>query len=90
MTENSAISAFGLTLVRPDTLRKIVGGGPGLRRTPKRRRLGLNRRLSGECRLTRLALGLQSLYDRATASLQGPKRPGDATRLAKPMVDCHG
>jgi hypothetical protein len=30
MTENSAISAFGLTSVRLDALRKRVGGGPRL------------------------------------------------------------
>ena len=49
MTENSAISAFGLTSVRPDTLRKRVGGGPRLLGTPNSRSLGLNRRPYGEC-----------------------------------------
>ena len=51
MTENLAISAFGLTLVRPDTLRKHVDGGPRLLGTPTSRSLGLNRRPYGECRL---------------------------------------
>ena len=44
--DDTAISAFGLTSARPDTLRKLVGdspgGGPGLRGTPNSRRLGLN------------------------------------------------
>ncbi len=53
MTENSAISAFGLTSARLNTVRERVGGGPGLRRTPKSRKLGLNRRPPGECRVDR-------------------------------------
>jgi len=35
MTDNSAISALGLISVRPDTVRKRVGGGAGLPVTPK-------------------------------------------------------
>ena len=49
MAENLAISAFGLTSARADTLRKRVVGGPGLPGTPKSRIFGLTRRPYG-CR----------------------------------------
>jgi hypothetical protein len=35
MTEDLAIPSFGLTSARPNTVRKRVGGVPGLRRTLK-------------------------------------------------------
>jgi hypothetical protein len=46
-----AIPSFGSTAARPNTVRKRVGGVANLRRTPKSRILGLDRRPSGECRL---------------------------------------
>ncbi len=49
--DNTAFSALGSTSARPDTLRKRVGRGPGSPETPTCRKLGLNRRPFGGCRI---------------------------------------
>jgi hypothetical protein len=92
MTENSAISAFGLTSVRPDNVRERVGGDPGLRRTPKSRKLGLNRWPYGECRLMKsrplfvigpaLAIALSVVPAQAKGCLKGALVGGVAGHYA--------